>query len=58
MDVAKYAIKKLEKGKFYIVPGIDVKIARFGVKILPTNLISKFAYMTQRRKLYTKSKET
>ena len=26
-DVAKYAIKKLEKGKFYIVPGIDVKLA-------------------------------
>lgn len=58
MDVAKYAIKKLEKGKFYIVPGIDVKIARFGAKVLPTNLISKFAYMAQRRKLYTKSKES
>ncbi len=58
MDVAKYAIKELEKGKFYIVPGIDVKIARFGAKVLPTNLISKFAYMAQRRKLYTKSKES
>ncbi len=51
MDVAKYAIRKLEKGKFYIVPGIDVKIARFGAKILPTNIISKFAYMAQKRKL-------
>lgn len=51
MDVAKYAIKKLEKGKFYIVPGIDVKIARFGAKILPANIISKFAYMAQKRKL-------
>ena len=51
MDVAKYAIKKLQKGKFYIVPGIDVKIARFGAKILPANLISKFAYMAQKRKL-------
>ena len=51
MDVAKYAIRKLEKGKFYIVPGIDVKIARFGAKILPANLISKFAYMAQKRKL-------
>ena len=51
MDVAKYAIKKLEKGKFYIIPGIDVKIARFGAKILPTNIISKFAYMAQKRKL-------
>lgn len=51
MDVAKYAIKKLQKGKFYIVPGIDVKIARFGAKIFPTNIISKFAYMAQKRKL-------
>ena len=51
MDVAKYAIRKLEKGKFYIVPGIDIKIARFGAKILPTNIISKFAYMAQKRKL-------
>ena len=51
MDVAKYAIKKLEKGKFYIVPGIDVKIAKFGAKILPANIISKFAYMAQKRKL-------
>ena len=51
MDVAIYAIRKLEKGKFYIVPGIDVKIARFGAKILPANIISKFAYMAQKRKL-------
>lgn len=51
MKVAKYAIRKLEKGKFYIVPGIDIKISRFGAKILPTNIISKFAYMAQKRKL-------
>ncbi len=50
MDVAKYAIKKLDKGKFYIVPGIDVKIARIGAKILPANIISKFSYMAQKRK--------
>ena len=51
MDVAKYAIRKLEKGKFYIVPGIDIKISRLGAKILPANIISKFAYMAQKRKL-------
>ena len=51
MDVAKYAIRKLEKGKFYIVPGIDIKISRIGAKILPANIISKFAYMAQKRKL-------
>lgn len=51
MDVAKYAIKKLQRGKFYIVPGIDVKISRLGAKLLPTNIMSKFAYMAQKRKL-------
>ena len=51
MKVAKYAIKKLKKGKFYIVPGIDVKISRLGAKILPANIMSKFAYMAQKRKL-------
>ena len=28
MKVAQYAIKQFEKGKFYIIPGIDVKIAK------------------------------
>ena len=51
MKVARYAIKKLEKGKFYIVPGLDVKIAKIGAKIIPTNIMSKFAYMAQKRKL-------
>ena len=51
MNVAKYAIKKLEKGKFYIVPGIDIKIAKIGAKIIPTNIIAKFAYMAQKRKI-------
>ena len=51
MKVAKYAITKLEKGKFYIVPGLDVKIAKIGAKIIPTNIIAKFAYMAQKRKL-------
>ena len=51
MNVAKYAVKKLEKGKFYIVPGIDIKISKFGVKIVPTPLISKIVYKIQKRKL-------
>lgn len=51
IQVVKYAIKKFKKGKFYIVPGIDVKIAKFGAKILPANLISKFAYRAQKKKL-------
>ena len=50
-DVAKYAIKKMEKGKFYIVPGLDVKLGKIGAKIFPTNLVSKVAYRVQKRKL-------
>lgn len=51
MKVAEYAIKNLEKGKFYIVPGMDVKFARIGVRFLPNSIIAKFAYMAQKRKL-------
>ena len=51
MKVAEYAIKKLEQGKFYIVPGLDVKFAKLGAKIFPANLVSKVTYMVQKRKL-------
>jgi short-subunit dehydrogenase len=51
MKVAKYAIKQLEKGKFYIVPGLDVKLAKIGAKLTPTPIISKITYMVQKRKL-------
>ena len=51
MSVAKYAIKKLERGKFYIVPGIDVKLAKIGTKLAPAPFISKITYMVQKRKL-------
>ena len=51
MNVAKYAIKKLEKVKFYIVPGIGIKIAKIGAKIIPSNIIAKFAYMAQKKKI-------
>lgn len=51
MKVAKYAINRLQKGEFYIVPGIDVKLARIGVKLIPTALISKITYKVQKRKL-------
>ena len=51
MKVAKYAIKNLEKGKFYIVPGIDVKFAKAGAKIFPSNFIAKITYKAQQRKI-------
>ena len=53
-DIANYAIKKLEQGKFYIIPGIGVKLARFGVRLLPITLISKMTYKVQQRKLERK----
>lgn len=51
MKIAQYAIKKLEQGKFYIVPGFDVKLAKIGAKLTPAPLISKITYRVQKRKL-------
>ena len=53
-NVAKYAIIKMERGKFYIVPGLDVKLAKIGAKIFPAPFISKITYMIQKRKLTKK----
>lgn len=47
--IAKYAIDHLNR--FYIVPGIDIKFARLGAKIVPSNLIAKITYKVQKRKL-------
>lgn len=49
--VAKYAIEKMLKGKFYIVPGWKIKLAKVGCKIAPTNLVAKISYNMQRRKI-------
>ena len=49
-EVARYAIDKFSKGKFYIVPGIDIKILRFISGIVPNSLISKVVYYQQRKK--------
>lgn len=49
--VAKYAVKKMFKGKFYIVPGIKIKIAKFASKISKTSIVSMVSYNMQRRKI-------
>lgn len=49
--VAKYAIENMLKGKFYIVPGWKIKLAKIGCKIAPTNLVAKISYNMQRRKI-------
>ena len=48
---AKYAITKLLKGKFYIVPEVSIKITKFASKIMPTSFIAKIAYNIQKRKI-------
>ena len=50
-QVAKYAIQKFKKGKFYIVPGLDIKITKISAKLIPTSIMSKLVYKVQERKL-------
>lgn len=49
--VAKYAIKKFFKGKFYIVPGWKIKLARIGAKLAPASFVAKISYNMQKRKI-------
>lgn len=49
--VAKYAIDKLLKGKFYIIPGLDVKLGIFFSHFVPSSFLAKITYMVQRRKI-------
>ena len=41
----------LNKGKFYIVPGWKIKLAKFGAKIAPNTLVAKICYNMQKRKI-------
>lgn len=49
--VAKYAIKRFLKGKFYIIPGLDVKLGIFFSHFVPSSLVAKITYMIQKRKI-------
>lgn len=49
--VANYAIKQLLKGKFYIIPGIDVKLGIFFSHFVPSSFTAKITYWVQKRKL-------
>lgn len=42
--VANYTVRKLEKRKFMIIPGLLMKIIHVGTKIFPNNIISKLSY--------------
>ncbi len=49
--VAKYAINKFFKGKFYIVPVWKIKLARIGAKLAPASFVAKISYNMQKRKI-------
>lgn len=49
--VAKYTIDKLFKGKFYIVPGWKIKLAKIGAQIVPNALVARICYNMQKRKI-------
>lgn len=48
--VAKYTVDKLFKGKFYIVPGSQIKAVRLFSKIIPDSFMAKMAYKIQVKK--------
>ncbi len=48
--VARYTVKQLLKGKFYIVPGFTVRCAKLFSKITPNFILRKICYNTQKRK--------
>ena len=50
MDVAKYTVKHLNK--FYIVPGFGVKFTRFISHLLSSNIMAKFCFNMQKKKIY------
>lgn len=48
--VAKYAIKKMQKGKLIIIPGTLIKIVRWLTEITPDVIVEEFSYHTQTKK--------
>ncbi len=48
--VAQYAVKKLDHGQTVIVPGLTMKAARIGAKLLPDFAASYFAAQIQKNK--------
>lgn len=48
--VASYAIDKLMKNKFYIIPGFKIKLLRFFSKFVPNFILARFVYLSQKKK--------
>ncbi len=49
-EVAKYAVKNLKKGKFYIVPKFLIKLAKISAKFAPRLIVGKVFYRIQKKK--------
>jgi len=49
--VARYATEKMLKGKFYIVPGWKIRLAKFASKITPSSVVARVSYNMQKRKI-------
>ena len=50
VDVAKYTVNHLNR--FYIVPGFGVKFTRFFSHLLSSNIMAKFCFNIQKKKIY------
>ena len=48
--VSKYTINKMLKNKFLIIPGTNIKLIAVLSKIIPSVILSKFVYISQKRK--------
>ena len=48
--VAKYAIKKMQKGRLIIIPGTLIKIVRWLTEMTPDVIVEEFSYHTQTKK--------
>ena len=48
--VAKYAVKKMLKGKLIIIPGSGVKLSRLFLELAPDKIKEEISYHAQRRK--------
>ncbi len=49
-SVAKYALKKMFKGRLVIIPGIIIRLGVFFQRFLPTKLLLKISYNIQKSK--------
>lgn len=49
--VAKYTLTKLFSGKIIIIPGIKMKLAKFGVRFLSDKFVARITYNVQKKKV-------